>query len=1160
MTIPLTNFRMTAGSVRKRIANQRIGSIACILAAVVIPMAILARVEAAEVRPGNPSAVSPKTDLAMQVSGAASGTSGDLIVSDELAGRGKPQRGSQRAEGSKVGPGTLGDTEFSIRGRSTIELWQNREQYRPLVLKALRSSELETAERARWVVDRWRRGILADTDPSLSQSLALLMPVEAIELLLESADFASATIAMQESEGTLEFEAIANRVAMTLDLRFPVYARRAIQLERQMDLLRFLDLAATTKETVVCRRDWAAYVLGESGQELPLPNWDAWDPAKAAETKCLLHLLDGEYELAIAEAKRADELTKLEADGGTGLLGLASEVTPSRPNSLVRVVRMLQSDWQAMADESAVVAKQLRASRLSAENNSADADALPAWAKPESSVLGLRASELRHWSDVLIGASRAGDTELIELAVNGLAFEGVDDVNDLGDDGAGDGSAGELGEAERAEDNFDAEDSGGPSLNEKSGDAALPDDVQKLAWRTLLIHGYVDETLAWVGEIDPADAALIASSASRWNDAIRLVGFDAGLIDTQLESWIDDAVRRQRQLFDEMSSDDLDVASRATMRVPSGVDPKVESLFALVRLLLSVGRDDAAWRIADKLSQEGLSCKRGSRAGTYLVRDYVLLTLLMTNKTDWMFELAFRDWEEEPTLVSQSLVARLTIVEDYQVLMILSAMVNLHDPDISPRESFKIACELARAEVVDRQTHGDWIPILYQQLRDGTLRKAVASDPQLVAFLQPLNRVWSDLFLAYGRRDLAEPILRSLAATGNVESILALAQDYRLSDRSASDESLDAAYETIWQIVSSPQSDVDSRYTDDVSSGVVAVAGQVRLARDRGDTNTAGRLLDDLRAMACTPSTDLRQSIADLLADLGQWEDAHSIYQSLLMMTAINSDETQSLLDITRSYQRFASEATKHEVEHTESAIETRAAEEVGKYERDLRRDAIHWFDLAFAGTLASFDYRARLYLVYPQMIARERLEVALAERAAGMQIGEKVPSADQAQGAGNGSDQDAAKLDQDAAKPIVKLVEQLQRFDSMDITTGESIMPELRRLGLGKIADLFLADVQQAATDHLARFPTDAMTANNVAWSAAVNDFKLPEILELSRKAVRMEPDSAIYRDTLAEILARMGQKDQALLIEKGCVLDDPGQWHLHEQINRFQNHPKQR
>jgi hypothetical protein len=35
--------------------------------------------------------------------------------------------------------------------------------------------------------------------------------------------------------------------------------------------------------------------------------------------------------------------------------------------------------------------------------------------------------------------------------------------------------------------------------------------------------------------------------------------------------------------------------------------------------------------------------------------------------------------------------------------------------------------------------------------------------------------------------------------------------------------------------------------------------------------------------------------------------------------------------------------------------------------------------------------------------------------------------------------------------------------------------------------------------------------------------------------------------------VLFQLGRKEEALQIEEGCVLDDPGQWHLHEQIEKY-------
>ena len=62
-----------------------------------------------------------------------------------------------------------------------------------------------------------------------------------------------------------------------------------------------------------------------------------------------------------------------------------------------------------------------------------------------------------------------------------------------------------------------------------------------------------------------------------------------------------------------------------------------------------------------------------------------------------------------------------------------------------------------------------------------------------------------------------------------------------------------------------------------------------------------------------------------------------------------------------------------------------------------------------------------------------------------------------------------------------------------------------------------------------------------------------LMDSFSLAEMAVYVEPESAIYRDTLAEILFQLGLKTEALQIEQASVLDDPGQWHLLQQIKKY-------
>lgn len=986
---------------------------------------------------------------------------------------------SPNIQADRNAPPTLDTTEFSLRRRSTVELWQDRDRYRDLVLEGLRSTDLETNERARWVIERWRRGIFADTPSDVAEQLAAMDPVEAIERLLELGDFASATLALEEAVGTLEYDGMASRLGMTLNVRFPVYARRAIEQSTQNDLLRFLAKSITSKELAVCHHEWNRLFGGTDDE----PRWQASfqaDPEVAEQIECLLALLDGNQEAALQIAVRADQAKVDPAPNK-----IAPDQRPfetlnkedSARTPLTRLVRMVSGQWGPLANESASAAMALEV------KTNLD-----------------RSEAIRLWSDTLISAHRSGDEDLRAKAIANL-----------------------MPRPPRT-----------PTA--KSPDLELSAEVQSLAWRTLLIHGQVDGAIQWVSMIDPGDAATIAMSASRATDAMTPMGFSWEDVDTQLETRIDLAIAAQRQLFADMTSSDFEVVSEASMRSPSGLTSEVDSLFSMIRLLLSVGRDDAAWRIADRLSIDELWCKRSGRSQKHLVRDYVLLALMLTNETDWMIRLAFRDWESEPADVSQGLLARVLTIDDPLVLPIVSELIRMQSTHRSAKEVFRLACEIVRADESDRKKHARWMPVLFQALRDGSLRQKIAKTSPTQgrlreSALQPDARVWSDLFLAYGRPDLAESHLRAQAANGDLESMLTLAKRYRLSN-DVSDESLDENLETIWNLVAQPAIDPNSGYRDEVSIGIQAIAAQAKLAKDQGDHRRADRLISELNAMACTPSTDVRQLIADELADLGMWQDAESIYRTLLYITALSSDETQSLIDIAKNFQGFAFQATKTELDVTQSAIETEDAKSDPPQDWRLRRMASQWLDLAFAGTLSAFEYRPQLYLIYPRLIAREQLELAIADRAA-------IPPEDR-------SSQDSK---------IEGLLEHLQRLDRMDITTAESILPKLRQVGMRETADRFMANILDAAEEHFEIFSADAMIANNVAWAAAVNESDLPQALELSRRAVRIEPDSAIYRDTLAEILARLDRPDEALLIEEGCLIDDPGQWHLHEQVQRFEN-----
>ena len=142
------------------------------------------------------------------------------------------------------------------------------------------------------------------------------------------------------------------------------------------------------------------------------------------------------------------------------------------------------------------------------------------------------------------------------------------------------------------------------------------------------------------------------------------------------------------------------------------------------------------------------------------------------------------------------------------------------------------------------------------------------------------------------------------------------------------------------------------------------------------------------------------------------------------------------------------------------------------------------------------------------------------------------------------------------AADRMAEARRRLVRFlnlSPIDITFLEPLIGPIEAAGGDAILQEVMRIVLDAASRHHRRCPLDVGTANNVAWAAALADEVGATTVGLSRAACDADPTSAIYRDTLAEILFRQGESRQAARLEQACIVDDPGQYHLHRQIERF-------
>lgn len=84
-------------------------------------------------------------------------------------------------------------------------------------------------------------------------------------------------------------------------------------------------------------------------------------------------------------------------------------------------------------------------------------------------------------------------------------------------------------------------------------------------------------------------------------------------------------------------------------------------------------------------------------------------------------------------------------------------------------------------------------------------------------------------------------------------------------------------------------------------------------------------------------------------------------------------------------------------------------------------------------------------------------------------------------------------------------------------------------------------------------------LVMNNLAWTYAEEGTQLERAHELSLKAVKSDADNVVYLDTYAEVLYRLGRRDQAVALMRHCLEIEPegGEHHayLQGQLTRFRD-----
>ncbi|MFG0261941.1 MAG: hypothetical protein ACF788_06090, partial [Novipirellula sp. JB048] len=465
------------------------------------------------------------------------------------------------------------------------------------------------------------------------------------------------------------------------------------------------------------------------------------------------------------------------------VLGRLPEATERARRSehpeLLRLCQMLGGDWRSIARETAAAAELAAAG--SAERS-------------------------RLWCRALVAADRGGgesletesstDTELVELEA--IATRAVDELL---------------------------------SMPVTVGDASV-----EMRWKCLASHGYVDEALQIFDQLEEDydvvkrprsdSASLVALAASRTDVAFEMLGYAYQEVDTELMTWIAEAIEQQRR-------DTLGAKTDGT--IPRVV-PKLNRLLSLMRCLLSVGRVEPAWTIARELSDSDVV------VGSRRLRDHVLISLLATQRQEWLPRLAVRPGEE--ALASETerlLIVALTEIDAKSWGMMRESLAELM-PTVPMARRIQILFDLCRGEKPVEFEDASRFRAFYESLASNRAYHPPQGQRALVRLSLPrrMNVQIASFFSRLGQVGIASEVLATLAAQGDIEAMFAIAE--RELDLGQG-ESAAVAFEQIWKRVAAVSGSGPSlsavhfvqQNPVQINYAVKASVNQWSLARRQGD-------------------------------------------------------------------------------------------------------------------------------------------------------------------------------------------------------------------------------------------------------------------------------------------------------------------------------------
>ena len=639
------------------------------------------------------------------------------------------------------------------------------------------------------------------------------------------------------------------------------------------------------------------------------------------------------------------------------------------------------------------------------------------------------------------------------------------------------------------------------------------------------------ETLGW----SRASAIQLLMSIQRSDLALQLSTLPRGGTRASWREWVNDRTEPDDNLMTGQIS-----------------GPMLE-LFATIDALHANLQTDAAMRLLEmviRVTNVGSSGQLNRR--NYVVNRAIMNSSLFRDGIETTKRLMDRigDHKQSQTL-RQGLFAgiqwRLENA-NARAVEVCGAVIAELEPSASPSRHFEIAASLFTEESIGDESLRRWIRehAFFDRLNEYMMRKnerrlflssrmsnlqtarsaAPGVDPETEAVLCGLFRRW-------GRDDLEAETFSRGFESGHMPTTLEL---IRASLTSGDTDTVDEVVETLMVAEADDTGYPVARSAPHVAQVLMT---QSRVARERGLVDPADQTMNDAVELTNCYPVEYRATIAEVLLEhSGIAIETSSTSDASSTMSAL---DPSAMLAIARSLERgmtvnwltaggqsirpmVTPYATLYERLHQ---LRSRATGE-----RSVAPDSRGWVDAVEQLTPPAKWHHLSLTATGG---IEPRFWRYLTDAAWSLRLGDAIGQSDPA-----------------AAR---RWIDRLLTLSPSKIVVGEEIAEQLRDAGMADVADHAVKRLLELGDQHLRRMPHDFNSLNNLAWVAALNDQQLDHALNWSRRAVEIEPDSAIYRDTLAEILFRIGEKEQALQIQRACLVDDPDQWHLHQQIQRFRD-----